>query len=63
MRFAADTLPAGEHGLMLRVEEGTFDENGKWVMQRVWNGDQVDWGINFTDRPVLLKVQMGTYRG
>ena len=31
----------------LDVEEGTFD-NGRWVMQRRWNGDQTDYGLNLT---------------
>jgi len=43
-----------------RVEEGHF-EKGKWIMERVWNGDQTDWGLNFTDRPHLLKVKMASY--
>ena len=43
-----------------RVEEGRF-VNGKWVMSRVWNGDQTDYGLNFTDLPVVLKVKLGTY--
>ena len=44
-----------------RVEEGRFDASGRWVMERNWNGDQVDWGLNLTGRPVLLKVRMGRY--
>ncbi|MFC3114002.1 DUF5597 domain-containing protein [Cellvibrio fontiphilus] len=43
-----------------RVEEGRY-ENGKWILSRVWNGDQTDWGLNFSDRPVLLKVKMAAY--
>lgn len=43
-----------------RVEEGHF-ENDKWVFERVWNGDQTDWGLNFTSRPHILKVKMATY--
>jgi hypothetical protein len=31
-------------------------------MDRVWNGDQTDYGINFIDTPYLLKVTMGSYR-
>jgi beta-galactosidase GanA len=60
-RFSIDKS-AGETGTMLRVEEGTFAEDGTWVMSRVWNGDQTDYGLNFTDQPVLLKVKLGTYR-
>ena len=61
VRFDLDK-PAGENGAMLRVEEGTFAEDGTWVMSRVWNGDQTDYGLNFTGEPRLLKVKMGTYR-
>jgi beta-galactosidase GanA len=43
-----------------RVEEGRF-ENGKWIMLRVWNGDQTSDGLNFTDRAQVLKVKLGTY--
>ena len=46
---------------MLRAEEGRF-ENGRWVTDRVWNGDQTDYGLNFIDRPQVLKVTMGHYR-
>jgi beta-galactosidase GanA len=55
------TTPAGGEGSgFLSVEEGTF-ENGKWVMARRWNGDQVDYGLNLA-APTLLKVRLGTYR-
>ena len=43
-----------------RVEEGHYEKD-KWVMDRVWNGDQTDWGMNFSDRPVTLKVKMAAY--
>jgi len=44
-----------------RIEEGHY-ENGKWIMERVWNGDQTDWGLNFSTRPHVLKVRMATYK-
>lgn len=47
--------------MIVRVEEGHFAQ-GRWVMDRVWNGDQTDYGINIIDRPVVLKVMMGRYR-
>jgi beta-galactosidase GanA len=59
LEFSLDK-PGGENSQFLDVEEGTF-ENGKWVMARRWNGDQVDYGLNFT-APALLKVRLGTYR-
>ena len=30
-------------------------------MQRGWNGDQTDYGLNLT-KPTLLHVRLGTYR-
>ncbi len=44
----------------VRVEEGTY-ENGKFKFRRLWNGDQTDWGLNFTSDPVVLRVTLGTY--
>ncbi|RYY04396.1 MAG: beta-galactosidase [Gammaproteobacteria bacterium] len=44
-----------------RIEEGHY-EKGKWIMERVWNGDQTDWGLNFAKRPHVLKVRMATYK-
>lgn len=51
----------GEHGVILRVEEGHF-ANGRWVMERVWSGDQTDYGLNFTGLPQVLRVTLATYR-
>jgi hypothetical protein len=31
---------------------------GKWLMERRRNGDPVDWGLNFTAQPRVLKVNM-----
>ncbi len=62
-RVRLDGEPAGDgHGSMIaRAEEGSFDAAGHWVMERNWNGDQTDWGLNFTGRPTVLKVRMGRY--
>ncbi|TDW59928.1 beta-galactosidase GanA [Novosphingobium sp. PhB55] len=49
------------NGMVLRIEEGHFAKD-EWVTDRVWNGDQTDYGINLTARPVWLKVTMGRYR-
>ena len=48
----------GTQGFQLRVEQGRFDDKGRWVMERVWNGDQVDYGLNLPAEPVMLKVKM-----
>lgn len=47
--------------IFARVEEGHYDEKGQWVFERVWNGDQTDYGLNFTTLPQLLKVRLATY--
>ena len=52
---------AGKPSMYARVEEGHFDADGKWVMERNWNGDQTDWGINLTASPTVMKIRMGTY--
>jgi len=52
---------AGKPYMYARVEEGHFDAQGKWVMERNWNGDQTDHGLNLTGQPVTLKVRMGSY--
>ncbi|MFG6462958.1 DUF5597 domain-containing protein [Roseateles sp. DXS20W] len=49
----------GTKGMMLRAEQGRFDAQGRWVMERVWNGDQVDYGLNLPAEPMMLKVKMG----
>ena len=43
-----------------QVEEG-IDEKGTWKALRVWNGDQVDWGLSFTSIPQVLHVRLATY--
>ena len=43
-----------------RVEEGAYS-HGAWKLLRVWNGDQVDWGLNFTSVPQVLHVRLATY--
>jgi beta-galactosidase GanA len=58
VRFGLDKATPGETGSVLRVEEGSFAPDGKWVMRRVWNGDQTDYGINFTGEPALLRVTL-----
>jgi beta-galactosidase GanA len=52
---------AGKPAMFARVEEGHFDADGKWTMERNWNGDQTDYGLNLPATPVVLKVRMGSY--
>ena len=60
IRFGLADPAAGANSQFLSVEEGTFDQ-GRWIMRRRWNGDQIDYGLNLT-RPALLRVRLGTYR-
>ena len=52
----------GTRGFQLRVEQGHYDAQGRWVMERVWNGDQVDYGLTLPAQPVMLKVRMARPR-
>ena len=53
----ADTT---KHREFVRVEEGTYVD-GKWKFLRIWNGDQTDYGLNFTTEPQVLHVTLMTY--
>ncbi|MFC4764878.1 GH35 family beta-galactosidase [Dyella koreensis] len=48
------------HFLLDRVEEGHYD-HGRWIFRRLWNGDQTDYGLNFTGQPQVLRVKLATY--
>jgi beta-galactosidase GanA len=54
------TDAAGKHREFVRVEEGTYVD-GKWKFLRIWNGDQTDYGLNFTTQPQVLRVTLMTY--
>ncbi len=58
--FQVSDAPSGKQREYLRVEEGTY-ENGVFKPERIWNGDQTDWGLNFAASPVVLRVLLGTY--
>lgn len=53
--------PAAATAIYDRIEEGHYDAAGRWVFERVWNGDQADWGLNFTAAPQMLRVRLGSY--
>lgn len=43
----------------LKVEEGHYDENGEWQLERVLNGDQTDWtGPYVGSTPSLLHIRV-----
>jgi beta-galactosidase GanA len=52
---------SGVNGTMFSsVEEGRY-QNGEWLADRRWNGDQIDYGLNFGMRPQVLRVRLATY--
>lgn len=50
----------GEFMIFNRVVQGTY-RHGVWKFLRIWNGDQTDWGLNFTAIPQVLHVHLATY--
>ncbi|WP_179562936.1 DUF5597 domain-containing protein [Sphingomonas sp. R3G8C] len=62
----ADPAP-GESLLLLRAEEGHYEPDGeggqRWVFDRVWNGDQIDYGFNFSGLPQVLRVRYARIKG
>jgi beta-galactosidase GanA len=44
----------------VKVEEGTYDHKD-FQFERIWNGDQTDYGLNFTSVPQVLQVHLATY--
>ena len=44
----------------IRVEEGSY-QGGAWHFLRIWNGDQTDYGLNFTSAAQVLRVTLATF--
>ena len=61
VRLALAAPGKGESAQLIDAQEGEF-ANGRWVMKRRWNGDQIDYGFNFGKDPVWLEVTMASYR-
>lgn len=51
---------AGGQRDFLRVEEGGYEKEA-WHRIRIWNGDETDWGLNFSSAPQAVRVSLGTY--
>jgi Domain of unknown function (DUF5597) len=58
--FRPTGASASKQRQFMRVEEGSY-ENGSFHAIRIWNGDQTDWGMNFSSVPQVLRVSLGTY--
>ena len=51
----------GDRQIYEYVDEGTYDADGKWMFRRRWNGDQTDYGLNFSSATQLLRVKLASY--
>jgi len=58
--FRPTDAAGGKHREYVRVEEGTYVD-GRWKFLRIWNGDQTDYGLNFTTQPQVLRVTVMNY--
>lgn len=45
---------------LLHVEEGRY-EGDRWIPIRTWNGDETDYGINFSGHGAVLHIKLGMY--
>lgn len=59
--FALANPKPGEQSQLDKVEEGHYAKDGTWVVDRIWNGDQTDYGLNFATAPHILHVKLSTY--
>ncbi len=53
-------MDSGAQREYLRVEEVAY-EDGAARQLRIWNGDQTDWGLNFSSAPQILHALLGTF--
>jgi beta-galactosidase GanA len=60
VRLEFEPVEGGKQMQYIRVEEGHY-EGSVWHFDRIWNGDQTDYGLNFTAMQQVLKVSLTTY--
>jgi len=48
------------HSQIVTAEEGTY-ENGVWKPVRLWNGDETDRGLCFSQKAEVVRVRMGRF--
>ncbi|HEY4760233.1 MAG TPA: DUF5597 domain-containing protein, partial [Thermoguttaceae bacterium] len=49
--------PQKKAAIYVRVEEGQF-ESGVWKMKRIYNGDEIDFGLRLPPQGTVLKVNL-----
>lgn len=57
VRFEPDRSEAGRPFEFLKVEEGQYID-GSFRPIRIWNGDETDWGLNFSSAAQVLRVKL-----
>ena len=60
INLIANDPAVAERQIYEYVDEGTYVD-GQWQFRRRWNGDQTDYGLNFSDATQLLRVKLATY--
>lgn len=58
--FRPTDTAGNKHREFVSVEEGAY-VNGTFKVLRRWNGDQTDYGLNFTGIPQVLRVTLTTF--
>ncbi len=58
--FAPSDPASTKKRQFLKVAQGTY-QDGKFVQTRILNGDQTDYGLNFSSAPEVLRVSLATY--
>lgn len=57
VRFRPAGGRAGRAWEFVTVEEGQYVD-GAFRPSRIWNGDETDWGLNFSSAPEVLRVRL-----
>ena len=57
IRFRPAGRNTGKAWEFLTVEEGQYDD-GVFRPIRIWNGDETDFGLNFSSAPQVLRVRL-----
>ncbi len=59
-RVDFESADPSRHRQYLAVEQGSY-RKGIFHFERILNGDQTDWGLNFGSEPLVLHVSVATY--
>ena len=60
VRFVVANLTSGQLAQYVTVQQGYYS-GPQWHFVSNWNGDETDFGLNFTSAPQVLQVNLATY--